>query len=62
MPRDGGLRQSGSIRVTIHDSQYAVAPPGEPGRFVTGQDADLMLGGIDFNNSGGPLLFNHPTG
>lgn len=30
--------------------------------FRSGQDADLLLSGIDFNNSGGPLLFNHPTG
>jgi hypothetical protein len=30
--------------------------------FVTGQPADLMLSGIDFNNTGGPLLFNHPKG
>lgn len=30
--------------------------------FQTGQNADLMLSGVDFNNTGGPLLFNHPTG
>ena len=30
--------------------------------FVTGQEADLMLSGVDFNSAGGPLLFNHPTG
>jgi len=30
--------------------------------FETGQEADLMLSGIDFNNTGGPLLFNHPSG
>lgn len=30
------------------------------GWFKTGQDADLLLSGIDFNNAGGPLLFNHP--
>ena len=28
--------------------------------FATGQDADIMLSGIDFNNTGGALLFNHP--
>jgi hypothetical protein len=61
-PRGGEPRQPGQIRVTTCDSQYAIAPPGKPGRFVTGQEADLMLGGIDFNNTGGPLLFNHPTG
>jgi len=62
MPPGDGTRQPGQIRVTTRDSQYAIAPPGKPGRFVTGQEADLMLGGIDFNNTGGPLLFNHPTG
>lgn len=30
--------------------------------FLTGQEADLMLSGVDFNCTGGPLLFNHPTG
>lgn len=30
--------------------------------FQTGQNADLMLSGVDFNNTGGPLVFNHPTG
>ncbi|HOI31064.1 MAG TPA: T9SS type A sorting domain-containing protein [Melioribacteraceae bacterium] len=30
--------------------------------FTTGQDADLMLSGVDFNNTGGPLMFNHPMG
>lgn len=32
------------------------------GWFITGQDADILLSGVDFNNSGGPLLFNHPKG
>jgi len=30
--------------------------------FRSGQNADLMLSGVDFNNTGGPLLFNHPSG
>ncbi len=30
--------------------------------FRTGQRADLMLSGVDFNNTGGPLLYNHPSG
>lgn len=30
--------------------------------FTTGQSADFMLSGIDFNNCGGPLTFNHPNG
>jgi len=28
--------------------------------FATGQDANILLSGIDFNNTGGALLFNHP--
>ncbi|MBI4893816.1 MAG: hypothetical protein HY821_24580 [Acidobacteria bacterium] len=31
-------------------------------QFTTGQAADLILGAKGFNNSGGALLFNHPTG
>lgn len=30
------------------------------GWFQTGQGADIALSAIDFNNTGGPLLFNHP--
>lgn len=30
--------------------------------FTTNQDAELMISGVDFNNSGGSLLFNHPSG
>jgi DNA-binding beta-propeller fold protein YncE len=50
------------IRVERVASKYAVAPAAKAGRFATGQDADLMLGGFGFNNTGGPLRFNHPTG
>lgn len=30
--------------------------------FSTGQSAELMVSGVDFNNTGGPLAFNHPNG
>jgi len=30
--------------------------------FTTHQNADLMFSGVDFNNTGGALLFNHPNG
>ena len=30
--------------------------------FATGQSADLLLSGVGFNNAGGALLFNHPSG
>jgi hypothetical protein len=37
-------------------------PSGKTGDewFTTGQDGDILLSGIDFNKTGGPLLFNHP--
>lgn len=43
-------------------STYKVAPGGTSGFFKTGQNADILFSGIDFNNTGGPLLFNHPSG
>lgn len=52
----------GEIRVERIDSKYKAAPGAKPGAFTTGQDADLMLGGFGFNNTGGALHFNHPTG
>lgn len=48
--------------VEVLSSRYRIASGGVSGWFVTGQDADIMLSGIDFNNTGGPLLFNHPGG
>jgi len=44
------------------NSSYRVAPGNLSGWFTNGQEADIMLSGIDFNNAGGPLLFNHPKG
>ena len=32
------------------------------GPFSSGQNADIVLGAIGFNKTGGPLLFNHPSG
>lgn len=32
------------------------------GFLQTGQEADIVLGELGFNQSGGPLLFNHPKG
>jgi hypothetical protein len=54
--------QQGAIRVTKVESRYATSKAGSGGRLVTGQDADVVLGAKGFNQSGGPLLFNHPTG
>ena len=30
--------------------------------FATGQNANLMLSGVDFNNTGGACFYNHPSG
>lgn len=43
-------------------SDYPVAPGKTSGAFHTGQDADIALSAIDFDQTGGPLLFNHPMG
>lgn len=42
------------------NSSYKVAKGETSGWFKTGQEADILLSGVDFNNAGGPLLFNHP--
>lgn len=34
----------------------------QQGWFTNFQNADLMLSGVDFNNTGGALSFNHPSG
>lgn len=48
------------ITVKYTNATYKIASTKPTGWFTTGQDADIMLSGIDFNNTGGPLLFNHP--
>ncbi len=53
-------QQSESISVQKINSTYKIATSKPSGWFKTGQDADIMLSGIDFNNAGGSLLFNHP--
>ncbi|HDO19370.1 MAG TPA: hypothetical protein ENG74_01450 [Thermoplasmatales archaeon] len=50
------------ITVQFINSTYSVASGETSGTFHTGQEADIMLSGIDFNRTGGPLLFNHPSG
>ncbi|MCD6094537.1 hypothetical protein J7J39_01375 [bacterium] len=50
------------ISVKFVDSSYAIAPGKTSGTFHTGQEADIMLSGFDFNRTGGALVFNHPSG
>ena len=51
-----------TVRVTAVNSQYRSITSNYTGTLATGQDASILLAGIDFNNTGGPLLFNHPGG
>lgn len=51
-----------SVRVTAVNSQYKTITGNYAGTLATGQNASILLAGIDFNNAGGPLLFNHPGG
>jgi hypothetical protein len=62
VPRGEPFNARREMRVERVESKYKIAPGAKAGSFVTGQDADLMLGGFGFNQSGGPLAFNHPTG
>ena len=50
------------ITVKEIPSTYKTASEKPQGWFTTGQEADITLSAIDFNDAGGPLLFNHPGG
>ena len=50
------------IEVEAVGSTYRIAAADTSGFFKTSQDADTLLSGVDFNNTGGPLLFNHNSG
>ena len=52
--------RSTTVRAT--GSTYKVASGRTSGVFKTGQDADIALSAIGFNDAGGPLMFNHPMG
>jgi hypothetical protein len=53
-------QQTGGISVKAVGSTYKTVSSKPSGWFTTGQNADILLSGTDFNNAGGPLLFNHP--
>ncbi|NQT84142.1 hypothetical protein HQ563_14035 [bacterium] len=55
-------RAASELEVEFIDSSYKVAEGNVSGWFSTGQQADIVLSAIDFNNTGGPLLFNHNAG
>jgi hypothetical protein len=56
--------QTGNEDITVEtvDTSYAVADRETSGFFTSGQEADILLSGVDFNDAGGSLLFNHQTG
>ena len=55
------ISQNQEILVKSTGAKYkTISSRPTSGWFQTGQDADIMLSGIDFNNTGGSLLFNHP--
>lgn len=58
IPWRGGYKMYFKINAATHPPP----PPPAGAGFHTGQAADLVLGAKGFNDSGGALLFNHPTG
>lgn len=57
-PFGGFGSQEVSVKTT--GARYKTVSSKPTGWFTTGQGADILLSGIDFNNTDGPLLFNHP--
>ena len=51
-----------TITVTYPSTSYSVAPGGTSGFFTTAQNADITLSAVGFNDTGGPLRFNRPSG
>lgn len=49
-------------KVTKTGATYKTVTNKPSGWFTTGQDGDLLLSGIDFNNTGGGQLYNHQGG
>ncbi|HCE31106.1 hypothetical protein A2778_00275 [Candidatus Daviesbacteria bacterium RIFCSPHIGHO2_01_FULL_40_24] len=62
-PQFQQAKRPGEINVKATGSKYkTVSQKPTNGWFKTGQDADIMLSGVDFNNTGGALSFHHPGG
>ncbi len=56
----GCIDQNNKAFSNVSTNVYKYVTTKPTGWFITGQDADIMLSGVDFNNAGGPLFFNHP--
>jgi len=50
------------ISVEKTGSTYKTTTEKPTGWFTNNQNADILLSGVDFNNAGGPLFFNHQGG
>ncbi len=50
------------ITVSYPSTTYSVASGGTSGFFTTAQNADIALSTFGFNDTGGPLSFNYPSG
>ena len=50
------------LSVKALQSSYKATIAKPSGWFKTGQEADIMLSGVGFNDAGGPRQFNHPGG
>lgn len=61
-PSTDGERSVRDVTVEFIDSTYQVASGNTSGFFHTGQNADIVLSAVDFNDAGGPLFFNHQAG
>jgi len=61
-PSPCAARFGQDFSVELVDSRYKVAPSGLTGAFRTGQSADILLSGFDFNRSGGGLMFRYNSG
>ncbi|MBI2130650.1 hypothetical protein HYU10_02660 [Candidatus Woesearchaeota archaeon] len=61
MPEQQGPPEK-DMSVKALQSSYKTTTAKPSGWFKTGQDADIMLSGIGFDDAGGPLQFNHPGG
>ena len=62
LPQEQQAPSEKEISVKALQSSYKIISSKPSGWFKTGQDADIMLSGVGFDNSGGPLQFNHPGG
>ena len=59
----GKFNLNTQLSVQSTNAKYATATTYTSNKFfTTGQSADIVLSAIDFDNAGGGLLFNHPSG